>query len=151
EQTEHGARIATHCLYPSFENVRVFAAKIGDGFSVHDGAGAYNIAWLHGRDEELIGKSINQAAERFHIFVAGKALVARIDSVDWLANAILAVANASSFAAQDAVDKIVAAQEEALVDKIGKTLSEFFPSHHLSKNVNVKGISGGTRHFDFIL
>lgn len=151
EQTPEGARILTHCLYPSFENVHVFVAKIGDGFSIHDGAGAYNTAWLHGRESELIGKSLAEAAGRFHLFVAGKALVARTTTVDWLASAILGVANASSLAAHDAVDKILAVQEEALIDKIGNTLSEAIQPRNVSKNVNVKGISGGTRHFDFIV
>lgn len=152
EQTPEGARIATHCLYPSFENVHVFVAKVGDGFNIHDGAGAHNAAWLHGRDSDLIGKSLAESAERFHLFVAGKALVARTATVDWLASAILSVANASSLAAHDAVDKILAAQEEALIDRIGNTLSEIFPApRNLSKNVNIRGKSGGMRHFDFII
>jgi hypothetical protein len=151
EQTPEGARIATHCLYPSFEHVRVFVAKIGDGFTVHDGAGAYNTAWLHGRDEEIIGKSIEDSAERFGIIVSGKALVGRVKSIDWLTSAILSVANASSLAAHEAVDKIAAAQEEALIDRIGKKLEEVIPRQHLTKNVNIKGRSGGVRHFDFIL
>jgi hypothetical protein len=151
EQTPEGSRIATHCLYPSFENVRVFVAKVGDGYTVHDGAGAYNTAWLHGRDAELISKSISDAAERFHIYVSGKALAARVNSIDWLTSGILSVANASSSAAHDAVDKIVAAQEEALIDRIGKTLAETVSTREVSKNVDIKGISGGKRHFDFIL
>lgn len=151
EQTPEGARIATHCLYPSFENVRVFVVKLGDGFKVHDGAGAFNTAWLHGRDTDLISKSLAQAADRFRVFVAGKALVARANSIDWLTSAILTVSNASCLAAHDAVDRIITAQEEALVDRIGKTLSELVPASHLSKNVNIRGISGGTRHFDFVV
>jgi hypothetical protein len=151
EQTPEGSRIATHCLYPSFEHVRVFVAKMGDGYTVHDGAGAYNTAWLHGRDAELIGKSISEAAERFHIYVAGKAIAARVNSIDWLTSGILSVANASSLAAHDAVDRVMAAQEEALIDRIGKTLSETVSPKDISKNVDVNGISGGRRHFDFIL
>jgi hypothetical protein len=151
EQTPEGARIATHCLYPSFEHVRVFVGKGDDAFTVHDGAGAFNTSWLHGRDEEIIGRSLNEAAERFDIFVAGKALVARIKSIDWLTSGILTVANASSIAAHDAVDKIVAAQEEALIDRIAKSLTEVISPKYVSKNVNVKGISGGLRHFDFVL
>jgi hypothetical protein len=151
EQTPEGSRIATHCLYPSFEHVRVFVAKVGDGYTVHDGAGAHNTAWLHGRDAELIGRSISDAAERFHIYVSGKALAARVNSIDWLTSGILSVANGSSFAAHDAVDKIMAAQEEALIDRIGKTLFETVSPKDVSKNVDIKGISGGKRHFDFIL
>ena len=40
EETPEGARVATHCLYPSFESVRVFVARLSDGFNVHDGSGA---------------------------------------------------------------------------------------------------------------
>src|SRR6202035_1552289 len=89
EQTEQGARIATHCLYPSFEHVRVFVVKLGDGYTVHDGSGAYNAAWLHGRDEEIITRSLNDAAERFHLYVAGKSIAARVNSLDWLTSGIL--------------------------------------------------------------
>jgi hypothetical protein len=151
EVTPEGARIATHCLYPSFEHVRVFVARLGEGFTVHDGAGAYNTAWLHGRDDALIAKSIMEAAERFDLYVSGKAIAGRVQSLDWLANAILSVANASSLAAHDAVDKILVAQEEALVDRIGKTLTEVVAPKDLSRNVNIRGASGGLRHFDFIL
>lgn len=151
EQTPEGARIAMHCLYPSFESVRVFVGKAGDSFTVHDGAGAFNTAWLHGRDPELIGKSLEDAASKFHLYVSGKALAVRVESIDWLTTAMLSVANASSLAAHDAVDKIVAAQEEALVDRIGKKLSEFVPLRNVSKSVNVKGKSGGIRHFDYVL
>lgn len=151
EQTPQGARIATHCLYPSFEHVRVFVAKIGDGFTVHDGDGAFNTSWLHGRDIELIGKSLNDAAHRFDIYIAGKSLTARVNSIDWLASGILTVANASAMAAHDAVDRIMVAQEEALVDRMSKTLTEIVGPKHISKNVDVKGISGGLRHFDFVV
>jgi hypothetical protein len=140
-----------HCLYPSYENVRVFVGKSGDGYTVHDGAGAHNAAWLHGRDAELIGKSLEETASRFHICVSGKALVARVDTIDWLTSAMLSVANASSLAAYDAVDKITAAQEEALIDRIGKSLSEVMSPNSVSKNVTIKGLSGGMRHFDFVL
>lgn len=37
EPTLNGARIATHCLYPSFESVHVYVVKEGDAFTVHDG------------------------------------------------------------------------------------------------------------------
>lgn len=151
EQTAEGCRIATHCLYPSFENVRVFVAKLGDGYTLHDGAGAYNTAWLHGRDEELISKSLNDVATRFSLHVAGKALVANVKTIDWLPSAIVSVANASALGAHDAVDKIMTAQEEALIDRIGRTLDESVSPKLVAKNVMIKGLSGGGRHFDFVL
>ena len=38
---------------------------------------------------EIITKSMNDAAERFDLTVAGKALVARTKSIDWLTTAIV--------------------------------------------------------------
>ena len=52
--TDEGARLETHCLYPSFDPVHAFIAKVGDGYKVHDGAGAFRSAWDHGRDVGLI-------------------------------------------------------------------------------------------------
>ena len=126
EQTEEGARIATHCLYPSFESVRISVARMGDNYIVHDGSGAFNTAWLHARDEAMILNSLREACNKFHLALSNKAIIARIDSVDWLTSAILSVANASSLAAHDAVAKIVAAAEEALVDRIEHDLAQSF-------------------------
>jgi hypothetical protein len=151
EQTEEGARIATHCLYPSFEAVRVFVAKVGDGYSVHDGSGAFNIAWLHARDEAMILTSLREACSRFHLTLLDKAIVAKVASIDWLTSAILSVANASSLAAHDAVAKIVAAAEEALIDRIEHDLARSFGPKSYEKNVDIRGMSGGIRHFDFVM
>jgi hypothetical protein len=39
EETPDGARVATHCLYPSFEAVHVYVVRVDDKFYVHDGGG----------------------------------------------------------------------------------------------------------------
>ncbi len=151
EETSEGARIATHCLYPSFEAVRVFVAKVGDGYHVHDGSGAYNTAWLHGRDDPMIINSIKNVVARFHLELLGKLIIAKAPTLDWLSSAIISVANASSLAAHDAVAKLVAAAEEALVDRIGRNLTESFGLKGFDKDVEVRGASGGMRHFDFVV
>jgi hypothetical protein len=151
EQTEEGARIATHCLYPSFESVRISVARMGEDYIVHDGSGAFNTAWLHARDEAMILRSLREACNKFHLALSNKAIVAKIDSIDWLTSAILSVANASSLAAHDAVAKIVAAAEEALVDRIEHDLARSFGPKSYEKNVDIRGVSGGMRHFDFVL
>ena len=38
--TDEGVRLETHCLYPSFDPVIIYVAKVGDGYKVSDGAGA---------------------------------------------------------------------------------------------------------------
>lgn len=151
EPTSEGARVATHCLYPSFEPVRIYVAKVGDGFHVHDGGGAFTVAWIHGRDEPTILSSIRAECARFHLKPEGRSILAKVESLDWLASAIVTVANASSFAAHDAVAKIVAAAEEALVDRIEHDLQRSFGHKGYLRGFDIRGASGGKRHFDFII
>lgn len=150
-ETPSGSRIATHCLYPSFEMVRVFVAKVGDGFKIHDDGCAYREAWLHGRDKPLILNSLKREAERFNISVFDTALLAEVRSEEWLANAILTVANASSMAAHRAVEKIITAAESDLIDKIKDILLHNFGKNNVRTGVEIRGKSGGARHFDFAL
>lgn len=151
KETPSGSRILTHCVYPSFDPVHVFVAKVGDGFHVHDGEGAFKSAWLHGRDNAMITRLIRSEAERFRLTIVGNAIVANVMSADWLASAVIEVANASSMAAKTAVDKITVATEESLVDRIECILSESFGKDRFEKDVELRGASGGKRKFDFVL
>lgn len=98
-ETEEGSRVATHCVYPSFDPVHVFVVRYGDGFRVHDGGGALRAAWLHGREEANIRRMIAKQAVRFQVRVLDDAIVADAPSAEWLTSAILSVANASAWAA----------------------------------------------------
>jgi hypothetical protein len=80
-----------------------------------------------------------------------KAIVAKANSMDWLGSAIVTVANASAMAAHDAVAKVVAVAEEALFDRIERTLSDTFGPKTYLRKVDIIGKSGGERHFDFLL
>src|SRR5215216_4419817 len=91
EETPNGSRVTTHCLYPSFEPVRIFVAKVGDGFKIHDGGGAFMSAWSHGRDESLISRALQSECNRFHLALDDDRLVAEVPSKDWLLSAILGV------------------------------------------------------------
>ena len=149
EDTSDGARVTTHCLYPSFEPVHVFVAKVGDGFKVHDGGGAFLAAWVHGRDESLINAALKKECARFHLALMGQSCVAEVSSKDWLLSAILGVANASAVAATNAVSKLVSVAESALVDRIQQTLIETVGARGFDTGVDLIGKSGGSRHFDF--
>jgi hypothetical protein len=151
EETTEGSRFTTHCLYPSFEPVFVYVAKIGDGFKVHDGRGAFNSAWLHGRDEAAINRALTAECKRFRLKIAGDALVADVPSADWLVSGILSVANASAAAANVAVAKFAAATERNLADRIAEALSRSFAPATVHKEVELVGRSGGKRHFDFAI
>jgi hypothetical protein len=148
-ETPDGARVATHCLYPSFETVYVFVSKIGDGYHVHDGRGAYEAARLHGRDASAAMKAISDETAHFHLEAYERSIVANVASAEWLESAILSVANASALAANRAVARSSAAAEVALVDRIEEMLSREFGRKSYAKNFNARGRSGKEHQFDF--
>lgn len=149
EETEEGARVLTHCLYPSFEAVAVFITKLGDGYRVSDGGGAVRNAWLHGRDEPLSHRMLSREASRYHLKVSGYSLVAEVPTIEWLRSAILATANASASVAQAVNGKATAATERLLKEKIRETLSHIAPEERIGTDVEVTGNSGDLRHFDY--
>lgn len=151
EETSEGSRVLTHCVYPSFHNVSVYIAKIGNNFKVHDGNGAYDAAWLHGRDDALIAKHLRNECRAFHLELVNNSIVATVSSQEWLPSAIIGVANASALAARRAVEHLVATSEAVLSDKIETVLVDSFGKSRLEKNVEIMGSSGGRRRFDFAL
>jgi hypothetical protein len=151
EQTPAGARIATHCMYPSFEPVYVYVSKMGDGYRVHDGGGAFESAWLHGRDRSIAVNSLMVESARYRLEVSGHSLALTVESREWLTSAILGVANASASAANHAVAHAVAAAEEALVDRIDASLLRTFGANAYRKGFVTKGRSGKEHRFDFAL
>jgi hypothetical protein len=151
EETLDGSRIATHCLYPSFESVHVYVVKVGDGYRVHDGCGAFHTAWDHGRDERGIEKALSAEAVRYHLSVDHNRLIAKDVPSEWLRSAILAVANASASAAAVVVSRAAAAAEADLVTKIDEVLTKHVAPAHLARSYSIRGLSGGDRHFDFAI
>jgi len=96
------ARVRTHCLYPSFEPVFVTVDRTGAGsYVVSDTGAAYAVAWDAGRDHRTIERAILQSASRFDVGTQGASILVTVPSLDWLASAIVAVANASSNAATE--------------------------------------------------
>ncbi|MGG3812352.1 hypothetical protein ABEV34_11970 [Methylorubrum rhodesianum] len=151
EETVEGSRLATQCLYPSFEPVYVYVAKFGFGYKIHDGGGAFRSAWLHGREENLINRIIDQECRRFHAKRAGTAISIDVEDADWLPTAVLSVANASSLSAHAAISRIVASAEKHLVDQIERTLISLFGASHVAREVELRGKSGGKRRFDAVV
>jgi len=151
DETLDGARVRTHCLYPSFESVFVYVAKVGDTYFVHDGGGAYQTAWAHGRDSAAILRSLSSEAEKFRLRCSGESILAPDVEVEWLASAILSVANASAIAANRVVSRLIQASEEALVERIDAALARTIGRSHIARNFSLRGKSGGERHFDFAI
>lgn len=149
EQTPDGLRYLTHCLYPSFEPVAIYVKPADGGMIVHDGGGAARAAWLHGRDHSAIGKALHYEAAIHHLTLENDRLTVRIDSAEWLAQAMLAVANASANAARAAAEAAPQAVEKVLHELIRRALGEILPSAQIVSNgVNLRGKSGKTHHFD---
>lgn len=148
-ETEDGARLTTQCLYPSFDPVAVFVARVGDAYRVHDGGGAERAAWTHGKDQHLIRRMLARHAARYQISVVDGVLVAEAGGVDWLLSAILAVANASAFAANAIIDQSIAAAESDLRDKVYRVLSKTFDASMIRKEFPFVGRSGKEHRFDF--
>jgi hypothetical protein len=147
-ETDQGSRVTTHCLYPSFDPVNVYVVKFGSGYRVHDGGGAAQSSWTHGRDDNLIARMLSKQANLYQIGLVKDALTAEVASADWLGPAILAVANASAAVAHAVVDRMMTATETVLKDKILRVLKETVPPTTIAVDYEIAGQS--KRHkFDF--
>lgn len=147
--TEDGLRVSTMSLYPSFEQVDIFVVSTGNTFVVHDGGGAYRSAWDLGRNDDLIRKCITREACRHHLQVENFTLFTKVISSEWLPNAMLAVANASAFSAKAAVERAVAAMEEALNERIFAALRKIVAEPEIKREFFITGQSGKSHKFDF--
>jgi hypothetical protein len=147
--TDEGLKLETHCLYPSFDPVYAYIAKIGESYNVHDGCGAYRSAWDHGKEGSLIRRILFQQAASHELSVVGDAIVGKAISEDWLVATVLAVANASALAAHTIVAHSAAAAEYDLADRIYTALSSVIPISHISRSWRVTGRSGKNHEFDF--
>lgn len=148
-ETEDGARIHTHCLYPSFDPVKIFVVGFGEGFIVHDGAGAFRSAWDHATDDWIIRRAMTRQANKYRVAVDENALSVTIPSAEWLRSAILSVANASASAAHAAIEHVVVSNENKLKERIFSTLSGLVRQRLISRDFEVTGRSGKVHHFDF--
>jgi hypothetical protein len=142
-ETTEGSRLTTHCLYPSFDPVHAFVAKVGEGVKVHDGGGAFRSAWLHGRDDLLIKRVIDAECKRFHAKRLDEAIAVEVESHDWLASAIVSVANASSLAAHTAVARVVASVEKVIVDEVECLVTGMFGASNVAREVELTGQEWG--------
>jgi hypothetical protein len=150
-QTEDGLRVLTTCVYPSFDQVPVFVVPLGSSFIVHDGGGAFQSAWDHGRNDHLIRKLLDREAVRFRLKIDGDVLVADVKSAEWLPSAIMSVANASALAANAIVDHVVASTEADLAEKIFIALRLVYNEPRIKREYSIEGRSGKSHKFDFAI
>ena len=144
QMTKAGARVRTHCLYPSFDPVDVFLVGYADGAIVHDGGGAAKSAWIHG----ATAAKLKSSAQLFGCEVRDGQIRERISSLDWLWAAIAAVANASAHAAQHAVGKSSLMKEEALISKTKTILDQTAKNSTIKRRFSQAGESGKIHEFE---
>jgi hypothetical protein len=149
EETPNGARIITHCLYPSFNPVAVYVVRFGEGFIVHDDGEAKAMAWEHGRDDRVTSRYLNEQAQRYALAYERGRLSVTVQNGDWLAPAILAVANAACAAVNQAVAHIARSSMIVLQDAIYEALLAKYDKERVIKEPSRVGASGRTYEFDF--
>lgn len=148
-QTSEGTQVATHCLYPSFDQVRVYVVRVGEEYRVHDGGGAVRSAWEHSREGAVIQRALLKQANRYGLKIREDTLECDVKEREWLGSAIMAVANASAAAAGSAVEHAVAAAENLLRQRIAEVLESTITSSKISEGFELVGASGKQHRFDF--
>ena len=149
EDTELGARYATHCLYPSSEPVDVYITRWGKGYRVTDGGGAGRSVWRHGRDDAALSHGFKKARDAFSVDVRDGVIVAETEDEHWLYPAVLAVANASAAAALTALEHVTASSEKQLVKAIRKELERVVSPKIIATQWGFRGQSGKLWTVDF--
>jgi len=144
-EVEGGVRFATHCLYPSSDQVHVFIGQRHGAYRVTDGGGAWRSAQRMGRASESM---FERACKRYSVKAKDGMILAETPNSDWLYPAALAVANASTMAARCALESDERA-EKSLNSAIFETLSRQVPKHRIARNYEYRGRSGHMWSIDF--
>ncbi len=148
EETEHGFRVVTHCLYPSFEPVSVFVRRSGDALVVSDAGGCSASAWHHGLEPSYLTRAFSKAATAFGCQYSQQAIWLLIEGEEWLYSGIVSVANASSEAARSVVSKTRVIGERSLISKTKRFLDNVSWKPETKLEHQVSGASGKTHTFD---
>src|SRR6056297_3509478 len=81
KETENGARIRTTCVFPSFEPVFVYVAKLGDGFVVHDAGETVATILAHGQEGDVAKRLIRSECKRYDLSFGDRRISLRIDAL----------------------------------------------------------------------
>lgn len=151
EETADGARILTHCLYPNFDQVAVYVQTHLDGFLVHDNGACFDIAFDEGQSPTAMKGTMREYSALFGADTDDHRIFARALSGEWLASAIMSVANASSSAAtallNSASDDRV--EDREFRERTYLTLCDAFNSKHVPRRIKRRGRTGKLYTFAF--
>ena len=147
-ETNLGHKLTTHVMYPSFEPVSVFVVSRGDQFEVHDGGGAVKSAATHAIDGRSVKSACQQSAMRFSCEFFDDHISASAIDQDWLYSAIDAVANASSLAAHNIIQKKSVQKKQSLITKTKKIFDDSTWGAETKTEISIPGKSGKLHNFD---
>lgn len=148
QETPNGARVRTTCVFPSFEPVFVYIAKVGDGFIVHDAGETVAVILAHGRDGKQAKRAIKAECKRYDLHFGKRRIALRVDAPEWLDSAIVCVANTSATAARNAIKDSVSKSESDLAETIFQLLEPRVRAGTMTKHFPYSGSSGRKYKFD---
>lgn len=148
KETENGARIRTTCVFPSFEPVFVYVAKLGEGFVVHDAGETVAVIMAHGQDGDAAKRVIRSECKRYDVAFGERRISLKIDASEWLETAIVAVANTAAAAARNALKDNNKKTELDLADVIYELLEPRLAKGTVTKGFPYFGESGRRYRFD---
>lgn len=151
KETENGARIRTTCVFPSFEPVFVYVAKLGDGFMIHDAGETVATILAHGQEGDVAKRLIRSECKRYDLSFGDRRISLKIDALEWLETAIVAVANTSASAARNALKENNKKSERELADVIFDLLEPKLAKGTISKGFPFMGESGRRYRFDLAI
>lgn len=148
KETDNGARVRTTCVFPSFEPVFVYVAKLGNGFFVHDAGETFAVVLAHGQEPEVASRVIRSECKRYDLTFGERGISLKIDAAEWLETAIIAVANTAASAARNAIRDSSRKIESDLAEVIFRLLEPKFSKGMVMKEYPYIGESGRRYKFD---
>lgn len=148
KETENGARVRTTCVFPSFEPVFVYIAKLGEGFVIHDAGETMANILAHGQEGGAAKRVIRLECKRYDVAFGERRISLKIEALEWLETAIVAVANTAASAARSAVKDNNKKVERDLANVIFSLLEPKLAKGTISKGFPYIGESGRRYKFD---
>ncbi len=148
KETANGARIRTTCVYPSFEPVFVYVAKLGNGFVVHDAGETVAVILAHGVEGKTAKRAIRAECRRYDVAFEERRISLKVETQEWIETAIIAVANTAAAAARSALQEKRSAAEHDLADVIFEILEPKLERGTVTRRFPFCGGSGRQYKFD---
>lgn len=134
------AKIAVPILYPSGSSAAVEILVNSDKCFVTDFALGQMEAEMHGADSFYDGEA-RKAALHYHVGYDGLSIFSTWASLDRIESAIVAVANASVFAASSSIYRAVEEKERTKTDAVYEKVARLFGATHVARNAELIGES----------